>query len=216
FKKSKPLIKPLIYARLNKKDYLIGLQNNGALKIVNRKGETRLKLKRKLETFPNSSFSIEKGKDLSSTYLICSDSNGVVYRLSLKDKLETAQIKQTEGLDAFDLLDINFDGKLDYCFTDKNSLKVYNSEFKLIWEYETKSNIVPSLKVYQEKSEQKGFISFSDINNAAYIFDENQNQSEGSPFYGLGAALISDVNIDGRFELIIGSKEGSVYCYILN
>ena len=216
FKKSKPLIKPLIYARLNKKDYLIGLQNNGALKIVNRKGETRLKLKRKLETFPNSSFSIEKGKDLSSTYLICSDSNGVVYRLSLKDKLETAQIKQTEGLDAFDLLDINFDGKLDYCFTDKNSLKVYNSEFKLIWEYETKSNIVPSLKVYQEKSEQKGFISFSDINNAAYIFDGDQNQSEGSPFYGLGAALISDVNIDGRFELIIGSKEGSVYCYILN
>ena len=216
FKKSKPLIKPIIYARLNKKDYLFGLQNNGALKIVNRKGETRLKLKRKLETFPNSSFSIEKGKDLSSTYLICSDSNGVVYRLSLKDKLETAQIKQTAGLDAFDLLDINFDGKLDYCFTDKNSLKVYNSEFKLIWEYETKSNIVPSLKVYQEKSEQKGFISFSDINNAAYIFDGDQNQSEGSPFYGLGAALISDVNIDGRFELIIGSKEGSVYCYILN
>lgn len=216
FKKSKPLIKPLLYSKINKKDYLIGLQENGAVKVVNRKGEPRLKLKRKLETFQNSSFSIDKGKDLSSTYIICSDSNGVVYRLSLKDKLETAQLKQTEGLDAFDLLDINFDGKLDYCFTDKNSLKVYNSEFKLIWEYEAKSNILPSLKVYQEKGESTGFISFSDANSAAYIFDGNQNPREGSPFYGLDAALISDVNIDGRFELVIGSKEGSVYCYILN
>lgn len=216
YKKGKPLIKPFTYVRINKKDYLIALQNDGKVNVVDRRGEKRLRINRKIETFPNSSFSIEKGKDLSSTYIVCSDKNGVIYKLSFKDKLETAQIKQTEGLDAFDLLDLNFDGTDDYCFTDKNSIKVYNSEFKLIWEYESESNFSPSLSAFQTKGGEDGFVCVSNVNNEAFIFNMNQLPVEGSPFYGLGKSVVSDINIDGRYEMIVGSKEGSVYCYVLN
>lgn len=216
YKRGKALIKPLIYARLNKKDYLITLQNNGKVKIVNRRGEDRLKLTRKVEIFEGSTFSIDLGKDLSSTYITCSDSNGVVYKLSLKNKLETSQIKQSEGLDAFSFMDADFDGTKDYCFTDENSFKMYNSEFKLIWEYEAESNLGQSFTAFKIGDSKQGFACLTDQQNRAFIFNENQTASEGSPFYGYGEALISDVNIDGRFELVIGSKEGSLYCYVLN
>ncbi len=216
YKRGKPLVKPIIYTRMNKKDYLIGVQSNGLIRVVSRRGENRMKLSRKIEIFPNSSFSVDVGKDLSSTTIICSDSNGVVYRLSLKDKLETAQVKQTEGLDAFDYLDVNFDGKMDYCFTDKESVKVYNHEFKLIWEVQSEGDYLPTLLAYQSKNQEQGFVSISNNRNQAFLFDKTLNSMEGSPFYGLGKALISDINIDNRYEMVIGSKEGSLYCYVLN
>ncbi len=216
YKRGKPIIKPILYTRLNKKDYLIAMQSNGQVKVLNRRGEKRIKLTRKMETYPNSTFNIKLGKGLSSSYITCSDSNGVVYRLSLKNKLETAQIKQSEGLGAFNFIDMNFDGKKDYCFIDNNVLKIYNSEFKLTWEYKSESPLSNSLTAYKVSNEDEGFMCFSDVQNKAYIFNEHQNQVQGSPFYGNGKALISDVNIDGRYELIIGSKEGSLYCYVLN
>jgi hypothetical protein len=46
-----------------------------------------------------------------------------------------------------------------------------------------------------------------------YVFDRKAELLEGFPVYGTSKFHITDLDKDGKLNLIVGSKEGSIYNY---
>ncbi|UTW63522.1 hypothetical protein KFE98_05050 [bacterium SCSIO 12741] len=215
YKKGDPVGRRMTHVVVNKKDYIIAWQENGGVRVVNRRGEDRLKLKNELQVNERSPLRVLPGKDLKSTFVVATDSSGNLLQLSLQDKLETVQFKHFDARHYFDLIDVNQDGETEYLFLNGEGLEVYDAEGKsvLLYPLEKAQKMRPGIFTGQEGA----YITLvQDSLAEVHLVDRFGSPMEGSPFYGQTRARVTDLNLDGRLELVTCSYDGMVYCYVLN
>lgn len=212
YKGKTPLNHPVVFKKIKKKDYLVVSLKNGTLRLLNRKGEDRVRITKKIKAQPIQDITIIKGTTLSKSYLLCKDKNGTIQQLSFNNKLNP----KGSGINGnFQYLDFDVNGTKEYSFVQSGKIEIQDQKFQPVWEVETKGTPLPPLQVYNA-SKKEGFFYFSTNSNEVFVYDQSQQQLERSPYYGKGTATIYDINRDGRLELIVGGPEGAIFCYIIN
>jgi hypothetical protein len=214
-KKSAGVFGEIQYVNVKNKDYLITRLQNNSVIALNRKGEVRLTFSEQFKLSNASSMTVLPSKTLSKSYLIGMDSAGNVLKLSMTNRLEIIQLKTGLQNLIFSMADVNRDKSLDFVFNTEEGIDVYSqkSEPILHLDLDVKLDFKPA---------------FFTTNVATYCTYTNQTSNEvimvnqfgaptdGSPFIGSFKPKLSDINLDGRLELITATREGSVYCYTLN
>lgn len=215
FKGKTDISEYLQYVKVKNKDYILTYDKSNKLRVLNRKGQDRIKLKNDIIKGKNSSVKFVKGADLASTYVVTSDSNGNILKLSLSDKLEVIQFEGYNSNHYFTSIDANGDKSRDYVFQTENELVAFDHEGKKMIEIEPDFEIISKPSFYM--SHDRIYISLNNKEGLGIeLFDQFGSIVDGSPFLGDGKPLIYDINLDNRLEFVSSSSKGMVYCYVLD
>ena len=205
----------ITYLEYDGKDYLLAFYKDGSVQALNRKGQTRISFKESFYLAENSNIRIQKGEEPKSTYIVGSDSSGNVMRLSLTGKMELLQFGNFSSQHNFTMADFNNDKIEDYVFSDHNKFVVYSSSGNQDLKIEEDFSIGFHPGIY--RSPIKNYVAMGSKNrDNIWLYNFYGKKVDGNPFLGNSKPVISDINLDGRLELISTSTNGIVYCYVLN
>tara|TARA_Y100000589_G_scaffold229237_1_gene216649 strand:- start:4180 stop:6885 length:2706 start_codon:yes stop_codon:yes gene_type:complete len=197
------------------KDYIVLSDESGRVRVLNRKGEDRIKLNNQFPPQTNN-YSIWKNNALSNSGVLGTDTNGIIYFLKLADEMETFIVKSFEGDFDIEYNDFNGDGTLDFIILNDQSVQVFKNnkkidatisdvEFKPAYGVETfQLDENRTVNILTDKNEMK-----------IYGYDEKGNLLNSFPIEGISPSLITDIDNNKSYDLIVGDKLGSLYIYSL-
>ncbi|MDQ3193182.1 MAG: DUF3352 domain-containing protein [Bacteroidota bacterium] len=205
-----PVNIPVQHLSLNGKDYVIAVDSSGKVYIFDRKGDSRINLKEKLNICTN--LFIEKGKDLSKTYLISTDSSGIINKLNLMDELEKINLSESFSTHHFDYKDITGDKMKEFVYVHDDMLNIFNQNKDELFKYKFKNNLDLSSQ-YFYFPDGYGKTGITDkIAEEIYLFDERGNLFENFPLKGTTLFSIGDINQDNNLNIVVGSGR-NIYLY---
>lgn len=181
--------------RIKKKDYLVFKLADNTLKILNRVGKERIKIKEKIP-FSDNPVRLFEGKiTLTST-------NGMLYKVSANGTVEKTS------------LGLNSDHGMD---ATSKTLAIINDNILSIRGKKTTLD----LGVYSKPSifylNDKIYISVTDIQNQkTYLFDSQSKAIPGFPIFGISAVDIINMDTDKRPELVIKDQSNSLTVFKIN
>ena len=183
------------HLRLGSKDYILIELENGALKILDRRGNTRINVK---DNFKFAEFPI-----------VTKDNNFIFYendgtRISINQNGKVFRTKNQ--------LDKNF----QYSKLDK--VEAFSSEHKITInenERELDLGIYKGLQVI--RSGKKYYITLTDLqSNKVYLFNENGEILPNFPIYGSSKADAGSLNSNSKLGLVTKGESNSVIIYQIN
>lgn len=176
-----PLIEVPKHFRLNNKDYLVFKLANGALKILNRKGNTRLKIPSHFDFSNNDIFTYQG-------HFAFSDKEG---NLRLIDQKGNETI-QDLILEPNHYLDIKEEG---IASLNENHIKFRDKTYTLPF------GSYAGIKLFEFNN--RYYITTTDKDtNKLYVLDSELNLLDQFPVFGFSTATMADLNNDGILELI--------------
>jgi hypothetical protein len=206
-----PVFSPIKHATVAGKDYIIAVDLDGRINIFDRKGESRLKLKERLNiSSAHNTFYLDKGRDLSRTYLITTDSIGTVLRLNLNDELEKINFPEISGNHNFIYADIDNDKVSELIFADNEKVVVYDQKSNKLWEYLHENSSLPEVNIFFMEGVKVGFTKKS--SEEIFLLDETGTLLPGFPIRGQTAFSIADLNNDRHLNLVTGAGR-NIYLY---
>lgn len=196
------------------KDYILFSDYSGSVRVLNRKGQDRIKLANKLPNETNN-HKVWNNKSLSNSGILSTDSNGTVFFVKVADELETFTIKAFSPDFKLDYQDFDGDGVLDFVATEDQVIKVFKNNKKPLLEIPD-IEFIPAYGVesFKLKEGQINLITNKE-EMEVYGYDENGNLLNGFPIEGVSPSLVADFDGNGTSDLLIGDKLGSVYIYSL-
>lgn len=190
---------------LAQKDFILIPESDGTLNIMNRRGESRLKLKEKID-FSNNEIYLVKGKNLNESRLVTTDKSGQLYSIYFNGKIDKSSIGalSEEHFYAY--------------YNDGMSISLNESELNVNYKESNFNHRFESDHFYSPKrytSTLNGNLIALQANEESqvYIFTKDGRLLDDFPVYGTSDFDIGDLDNDGHLNLIVGSKEGSIYNY---
>ena len=185
------------------RDYILLAEENGKLNILNRRGETRVKVKEKID-FSNNKLQVVKGKNLAETRIVVIDKKGAQQNILFDGSIDNS-------------IQFEFNQNIQYTYTKQHhiliegeDLKVNGPQMNLIYSFENES--LSAAKLYNVEDEH--YLSITDTNTAeAYLFREPNEMVEGFPMYGTTTGIAEDMNLDGKINFITAGESGTLYNY---
>ena len=185
------------------RDYILLAEENGTLNILNRRGETRVKVKEKI-AFSNNKLQVVKGKNLTETRIVTIDKKGAQQNILFDGSIDNS-------------IQFEFDHNIQYTYTKQHhiliegeDLKVNGPQMNLLYSFENES--LSAAKLYNVEDEH--YLSITDTNTAeAYLFREPNEMVEGFPMYGTTTGITEDMNLDGKINFITAGESGTLYNY---
>jgi hypothetical protein len=205
---------PPFHFRSGGKDYLIAVDKSGKIYVMNRRGETELKVK---EAFEKIHFRpvVEWGKDIREFSIFCADSSGEISRIRLGGNRETIKTNNTGTYSGFSFEDITGDGLNDFIFYRKNEVSVFERDGKQVFTFQPKTYITSRPEVYQLGAGKK-YLGFTCRGSEEiYLLDAKGFPVGGFPFQGSTPFAISDLYKNGNPVLISVRKDGTLSIYSL-
>lgn len=197
------------------KDYIVLSDESGKVRVLNRKGEDRVKLNNQFP-FNTKNYSVWKNNALSNSGVLGTDTNGTIYFLKLADEMETFAVKSFDGDFDIEYNDFNGDGALDFVIFNDHSVQVFKNnkkiettiadvEFKPAYGVETfQLSENRTVNILTDKKEMK-----------IYGYDEKGNLLNSFPVEGVSPSLVTDIDNNKSYDLIVGDQLGSLYIYSL-
>lgn len=187
------------------KDFILIPESNGTLNVTNRRGEARFLVEEKID-FSNNEIYLIKGKNLNESRLVTTDKSGQLYSIYFNGKIDRSSIGalSSEHFYAYykDGMSISLnESELNVNHKETN----FNHRFESDHFYNPKrytSLLNGSLIALQANEESQ-----------VYIFTKDGRLLDDFPVYGTSDFDIGDLDNDGHLNLIVGSKEGSIYNY---
>lgn len=208
------VITPVIFFNTNAKDHICFVDVKGKIYIVNRQGETRIKIKENLPPGIRNYF-IDIGKDYSKSSIIASDTLGNIFNISLTGNKETTTFQTFESSPYFEFRDIDNDKIKEYILLTRNELKVFSATKQLLFKYDFKNKISGYPLVFKFKDGNCKIGVVSNVSNEIFLFHENGSLYDKFPLTGNTPFSISDLNNQGIYNLITGTSEKSIFVYQL-
>ena len=204
--------RPVQHLAVNKKDYIIIPQDDGQVLMTDRKGNTRMKIKKSFRNALRSSF--YENKTNSKGSIITTDINGNLVYIPEKGKVSTSSFGKFTSEHYFFYEDFDNDNYHDFIFIDKNRLSVFNRFKKPILEYEFENPVdLPPQLI--KLSKNLTLLSFTFSNGKEfYLFSNKGLINEMNQVEGNTITKIADINNDGVPEIIIGEGK-NIKCYPL-
>lgn len=185
------------------RDYILLAEENGKLNILNRRGETRVKVKEKID-FSTNKLQVVKGKSLAETRIVALDKKGIQHNILFDGSIDNS-------------IKFEFDRSIQYTYTKQHhiiiegeDLKVNGPQMNLLYSFESES--LSTAKLFNVENEH--YLSITNRNTAeAYLFREPNELVEGFPMYGKSTGITEDLNLDGKINFIIADESGTIYNY---
>ena len=185
------------------RDYILLAEENGTLNILNRRGETRVKVKEKID-FSNNKLQVVKGKSLAETRIVAIDKKGAQQNILFDGSIDNS-------------IQFEFDQNIQYTYTKQHhiliegeDLKVNGPQMNLLYSFENES--LSAAKLFNVENEH--YLSITDTKTAeAYLFREPNEMVEGFPMYGTTTGIAEDMNLDGKINFITAGESGTLYNY---
>lgn len=201
--------------QIKNKDYIVFSDKSGFVRVLNRKGEDRIKL---TNQFPLEikNYSVWENSALSNSGVLGADTNGIIYFLKLADEMETFALKSFEGDFDIDYKDFNGDGLLDFVITNDQSIQIFKNNRKvetIIPDVEFQPAYgVQTFKLYENQTVS---VLTDKKENKIYGYNQKGELLESFPIEGISPSLITDIDNNKSYDLIIGDNLGSLYIYSL-
>ncbi|PIB26727.1 ribonuclease HII [Maribacter sp. 4G9] len=174
------------------KDYLVFKLANGLLKILDRVGNDRIKIKEKI------SFSENEVKVHQNKFIVTSK-DGLLHEIEPTGKIgkSNLQLNADHGFDAT---------SRTLVIMNDNILSIRGKEVTLDLGVYTK----PTIFYLNDKI----YISVTDIQNLkTYMFDSQAEPIAGFPIYGASAIDMTDMDNDKKPELVLKDQDNSIIVY---
>ena len=187
------------------RDYILLAEENGKLNILNRRGETRVKVNEKID-FSRNKLQVVKGKSLAETRIVAIDKKGVQQNILFDGSIDNS-------------IQFEFDQNIQYTYAKQHhiliegkDLKVNGPQMNLLYSFENES--LSAAKLYNVENEH--YLSITDTNTGdAYLFREPNELLEDFPMYGITTGIAEDINLDGNINFITAGETGTIYNYVL-
>ncbi|MFT4755245.1 MAG: hypothetical protein ACI85Q_002813, partial [Salibacteraceae bacterium] len=204
----------LAFVKVNKKDYLITIFEDGTIKALNRRGETRIKLKSKLNFSPKFGYILEKGNNLASTYILTMTKKQDIVRISLSDEKENLFSISTDSVAYINYSNIDDNPQSEIITVGNNKITSYTIDNQQISRYSLRQKVSFPPYVYQFAGRKLlGFVSSS--KNKIYLADQKGELISPFPLKGASPFTITDINNDGRLNLLTIDTDGILFNYTL-
>ena len=187
-----PIITAPKHFRIGKKDYIVFKLENGSLKILNRKGDIRIKVKSNIDFSRNDIY-------LYRNKFTFTDKKGVLYQIDADGKLTTAN------------LNLNKDHGM---YANSKSLAVINDNILSI----KGKKISLDIGVYSKPKifyiNNKIYVSVTDLQNQKiFLFDNNAVSIKNFPVFGTSLIDIGDIDNDKKLEIAVKDLNNSLIIY---
>lgn len=202
---------PVQYFSLEGKDYLLAITEKGSIYIMDRKGDPRINVKKNLPSISNNPCIVNLGENIKTTSIICTDTTGEIYSIYLDGNIYNFKLHTLTAQHYFDYQKIQ--ENKNYIFLDDNKLYVYDQDTseKFTQRFDISNLLRPQYFKFSDKTGKIGITSFE--SNQLFLYNEDGSLYSGFPLKGSTSFSIADLNNEGVFKLITGSKEGYLYCY---
>ena len=185
------------------KDYILLPEENGKLNILNRRGETRIQVKEKIE-FSNNPLNVIKGTKLADTRIVTIDKNGVQQNILFDGSIDNS-------------LQFEFDEGIYYSYEQEhhtllegNELKVNGPQMNLHYSFESDDLSKPKTWIIENQI----YTSITDHQNEeSYLFRSPNDLTDGFPLYGKTSGILKDIDLDEKLNYIVGGESGMLYNY---
>lgn len=201
---------PVRSARLNGKDYLLIVDEEGGVSLVNRYGEGGVLVSKGFTIGKNS----KVFQDSSGT-IITTDKYGNIVSMMSDGHVTLSEIGQLEENYGFYYGDVNDDNSPDYIFTDSNELIAYTRNLAVIFRKEFDDELKGPITSAVLTDGRKVFLVSSVKSNKTWMVYQDGSIAEGFPVKGDGVATIGQLNAEGKQNLIVGSSDSHIYVYSL-
>ena len=185
------------------KDYILMRNNSNDLQILNRSGEIRVPINQSLNLSKNPLYLV-KGASIEQSRIIGTDLNGaqvIIYLDGTIDKLESEVLAPSHEFRQLD----------DYSVYLNDSELRIESNGELI----RKSFDAEQLKQLSiARMNDHIYISFlAEKEQKVYLLNEDGELVDGFPVFGEHKPLLFDLDQDGKPNIIVAGKDGTVYNY---
>ena len=204
---------PLRHFRVGNKDYIV-FADHFTCYILNRKGETRVNVKKHFPVSKNARFILERDTTGIKPRLALTDSSGQVQFIYFDGSVETVEIDQFTGDHFFEYSDLNGDGRKEFIFADKGKLMVYKHDGSKGFIYDTRAGISYAPVVYQFSLGNNKIGLVSSDNNILYLINNDGSLYKGFPLPGSTPFSVGVIDRSAsKFNLIVGSGDNFLYNY---
>jgi len=203
FKLPSIVTKPVQHLVTNHKDYLFVTDINNNIKILNRRGSERIKIKGKLNKAVNSNFYVNKtnGKGL----FITTNEKGELVYISSTGKLRYTNFGKFSPNHYFIYEDFDGNGSKDFVFVDGNKLTVFDRFKKVLLKYTFKYDIQVKPVFFNLAKNKRVLAVVSNLENTIYLFDKNGNTNISKGLMGETPITIISLKNNREINLITGS-----------
>jgi len=205
---------PVHYCQIDKKDYIIAIDDAGKVYVVDRKGDEKMNLDNRMPAHLKD-FYLTCGNSPSNSYIIANDSLGTVFKLSLSGELSTVQyFKGTKNGVCFAPGPKDSSGKQEAFFLNGNEISAYNTDKTERFHAKAKDRLYDTLLLFVCPDRSIKIGAIDPKNEHIYLWDNSGNLCPGFPVHGSGYFDITDMKNDGSLCLITGVGN-KIYVYNL-
>ncbi|MFC2113136.1 DUF3352 domain-containing protein [Bacteroidota bacterium] len=203
----------LKHFRVGTRDYIV-FADHFTTYILNRKGETRVKVAKHFPVARNANIILESNTTGIKPRLALTDSLGRVHFIYFDGTVETVDLGTYSGAHYFEYSDLDGSGKREYIFADGRELVVFGYDGSKKFSRSFKSNINRIPVIYQFSYGNKKIGLVSGGRNELYLVNNDGSLYKGFPLLGSTPFSIGVINkTTSKFNLIVGSDENFLYNY---
>lgn len=198
------------HLRVKGKDYIFIADNEGNVKITNRRGNPRINLKSPLENGTRSGFYANETN--SKGIILTTDASGKLTYINSNGKLDYTDFGAFSKEHYFLYEDFDNRGGKDFIYLDGNKLLVFDRFKKVIFNHEFENEIGSSPLIIPVSRQEKLIGVVSEESGKIYLFDRQGRLLSTPDHVGRAGMLVGSLNRDGQLNLISGSGN-TIYNY---
>lgn len=205
-----PAAAPVEHVRIKGKDYLTVPMHNGAVAVLDRRGEARFAAKLSMARMAHFLGSRD-AMDIADRRMCWADSNGAVISGTLAGRTDTVAAPASGKATLFDV-DGNGHDDLLRCTSSNLSLMAGNELiFSVSFPDDPKATAFP---VPMDGLANAIGLALP-LHDQLRLYDASGNLWTGFPLIGATAFHVADINLDGTLELVTADAKGVVSAYAL-
>ena len=203
---------PIQHFRIAGKDYIV-FKDEFQIYIQNRKGEPVAKTAAEFENSRNNLILSTGGKPKIMT----TDTKGTIYYIDFDGNFTEKKVGKFGSNHFFKTDDLNGDNKPEFIFSDGKELTVTDENGTVLFTQKFSNTIQNEPNIYRFGPKQKKIGIVDAKANRIYLYDITGQLHPGFPLQGATEFSIGKLNQKSdKLNLIVGSKGGSLICYVLD
>ena len=204
------LDRPILYFAINGLDYIMTIEENGNIKLFNRRGGERYKVEDKIELSSFGNLAIMKSFNIDSTAIVFQDSLHGISKLTFGSgiqKLYSEKNDSNNRLNNWEIYSNENLKRINYCLKTKENLKIIDQtnevfEFSLYYPY----------TILHNRKLGNFLIVLNEKTNEIQLIDSKYNINPNL-FRASKMTCIDDINNDNSKELITIINNNILVCY---
>jgi hypothetical protein len=203
---------PVQHFRVKGKDYIV-IKDKHQIYIQNRKGESVAKTAAEFENSRNPFYLTSSG----SPKMLATSAKGVIYTIDFDGNFEERKIDKFDNDHFFRAEDLNGDNSPEFIFIDGKELTVTDESGAVLFTQKFANTIQHQPNIYRFGPKQKKIGIVDAKAGQIYLFDIAGQPHPGFPLQGATEFSIGKTTQSSKtLNLIVGSKGGSLYNYVLD